>query len=120
MTITTQQISDIRADLGVSIAIFTDDEISRIWDRLEGASTDTLHYDATKGIMIEQLLNNAVKLHDYSVAGDSNKVSQVFDHLMKLYGLYKPAIERVFGTTPSTAIAGIRPVVNQNREKPNA
>jgi hypothetical protein len=120
VTITEQQISDLRSDLGLSSAIFTDEEITRIWERLDGARTEALQYDAAKALMAEQMLNNANKLHDYTVAGDSNKVSQVWDHWNKTYQRYLPSLTRVLGSQVGVAIAGIRPVVRQDREKPNA
>lgn len=104
--------------MGVDSTIFSDDELTRIWERVDGARNDTIKHEAALALMARQLLTNAAKLHDVAVAGDSNKLSQVFDHYKALYALYLPSLESVLGTASQVSIATLRPVKHQTRETP--
>lgn len=100
MAATSEQLADIRADIGDTGASFSDAELQRIWERVSGASDEALRHEAACGLAIRQLLANSAKLHDYTVAGDSNKASQVYKQLQALYAMYKPALDSALKTKP--------------------
>lgn len=120
MAITATQTTNLRLDAGLldDQTVFTDAEISAIWERVSDARTTELQHEASLGLMFRQLLNSSAKLHKVAVAGDSNDLQQVFDHYLKLYNMYKPALDGVLGSSQQVAIATLRPVPRQNRETP--
>jgi molecular chaperone GrpE (heat shock protein) len=123
MTITQQQIEDLRADIGDpggDDPTFTDVEIGRIWDRLSGASDATQRHDAALALMARQLLTQAARLHKYTAGNTSEDLQQVFDHLEKLYKLFSPALAKVQGTAKQMGILGLRDARRDGRTVPDS
>jgi hypothetical protein len=121
MAITAQQIIDLRADIGDTNNTFSDAEIERIWERVSGASNELIQHEAALALMARQLMNNAAKLHDFSVAGDSNRLSQIFEHLKDIYKMYSPSLEIALGVKPVQVAKGLmRGYPHPDRESPNA
>lgn len=120
MTITAQQITDLRADIGdEGETAFSDAEISRIWDRVSGASSTNEQHEAALALMARQLMSNAAKLADYSAGETSEKRSQIFKHLKMLYDMYKDSLERATGTqVRQFARRSVRVKPRQDREYP--
>lgn len=120
MAITAQQLADIRADIGDEAeAVWTDDEISRIWERMSGAPNDVVRLEATLAQMIRQLLANASMLRDYTAGATGEKMSQVMSNLQKLYALYEPSLKVVLGTGLESARGFTRGVPRQGRRYPS-
>lgn len=119
-TPSSDQIADLKADIGDVNDAFSDPEITRIWSRVSGASDANSQHEAALALMARQLMTNAAKLHDFSVAGDSNKASQIFKNMKALYETFKPSLESALGTNQSVARGGLRAVPRQGREKPDA
>lgn len=120
MSITTQQIADLRSDIGDngSPPAFSDTEITRIWDRLVGAQSDTQHHEAALGLMARQLLSNGTRLHDYAAGESEEKLDQVFKHFQQLYEMYRPALEAALGQKKQIVTSKVRPVPRQGRMLP--
>jgi hypothetical protein len=118
MALTITQLDDLRADLGVDSTVFTDAELNRLWERTSGAANTAIRYEATLGLAARQLMMSATRLHDYTAGQTSEKLSQVFDHLRKIYELYRPSIEAATGSNRQVAIASYRPVPRQDRDLP--
>lgn len=119
MAITAQQISDLRADFGDVNTVFTDAEISRLWDRMAAAINETYRHKATLGKMFEQILNQSTKLHDYRVASDQHNLDQVYKHLKDRYAEYKEFVDAVEGVTKSVVKVTARSRIHQTREEPD-
>lgn len=119
MTPTTQQIADLRADIGDETeTAFTDDEITRIWARVAAADNATDQHEAALALMARQLMANAAKFADYTAGDTSEKRQQIFQNLEKLYKMYKPALNAVLNTNRQVARLTIRPKPRQNRQEP--
>lgn len=118
MALTAQQLDDLRSDLGVTSAIFSDDEVNRAWDRVEGASNDTQRHEATLALMARQLWTSSAKLHDYTAGQSSEKLSQVVDHLKAVYAEFKPALDAALNQRQQVVIGAVRPIPNQRRIYP--
>lgn len=123
MAITSQQISDLRADFGdddesSSTEVFSDAEISRIWDRVSGAANDTIRHEASLALMFRQVLNQANKLHDYSTGATDEKLSQVRKHLKDSYEMYKPSLDAAQSRQTQMAITTLRGRKHQDRTFP--
>jgi hypothetical protein len=106
MALTAQQITDIRDDIGDNGAseTFTDAEIERAYERTAAVSVEKTRQNATRGILIRQLMANAVKLTKYTAGATSEDRTTIFNALKTMYGMYQPAVEQVEGV-------GVSPVV---------
>ncbi len=121
MTITTQQQTDLRTDMGMpdDETIFTDAEMVRIWDRVAGADNEANQLWAAKGMMAEQLLNQGVRLHDYSLVNSRESLKQIRDHLKDMYMRYESALLSALGTQDRQMVrSALRPLINEDRESP--
>lgn len=121
MTITAQQIADLRADIGDNgnPPAFEEPELSRIWDRLASAADDTQRHEAALGLMARQLLNNAARLHDYAAGNNEEKLDQVFKHLQTVYEMYRPAMQAALGQKKQVVMSKLRAVPRQDRAQPS-
>ena len=99
MTITTTQRTRLRVDLGLADdeTIFTNAEMSDIWDRVSGASSEIDQHFAALGLMAMQMLNSANKLHDYRVVSSSESLEQVWKHWKSTFEMYKDAMQEALG-----------------------
>lgn len=121
MALTAQEIEDIRADIGDTGAseAFTDDEIQRAYDRCVNAPDQNTRDSATRGLLVRQLLASAAKLNDYSAGATSEKRSQIFAQLEKLFEMYRKALESALNTEPrGTARVNIKNVPRVGRTYP--
>lgn len=121
MSITAQQIADLRADIGDNgnPPVFGDPEVSRIWDRLASAADDAQRHEAALGLMARQLLNNAARLHDYAAGNNEEKLDQVFKHLQAVYEMYRPALQAALGQKKQVVMSKLRAVPRQDRALPS-
>jgi hypothetical protein len=121
MAITAQQIADIRADMadpsGAS-EVFSDAEITRYWERTDGAEDDVQHHEAVMALMYRALLSNATKFRDYSAGATGEKLDQVYKHLQQQYETFKPALLAAQGTRRQFARALARNIPRQGRKFP--
>lgn len=122
MPLTAQQISDLRADIGDTgtPAVFDEDGLNRLYDRVSGAKDEAQRHEATLGLMARQLMTSAAKLHDYAAGQSREDLSQVFEHLRQVYELYRPAVQAALNHAPQLGIATLRPMQNLDREEPHA
>jgi hypothetical protein len=120
-TPTVQQIADLRADIGDvgSEQAFTDDEITRIWARVSGASDDYTQHRAAMALMIEQLLSQAVKLTTYHAGSIAENLSDVRKGLEAQHKLYEPSLKAALGIGLGFAKSTMRPKPRQNRTYPD-
>lgn len=121
MALTQDEINDLRLDAGLPAdteTVFDNDALNRLYERVSGAADSATRHEATLGLMFRQLLSNAAKFSDYMIATSSEKKSQVFDHLSKLYAMYRPALEEALGTSvDQIAFSGLRPL-DRERDRP--
>ena len=84
MALTTIQLADMQADLGIDSheTVFTDDELDRLYDR---ASSD---YATAMAYAVRQLLMNAARFNDYTAGMNTEKKSQVFAQLKAMYEMW--------------------------------
>ena len=91
------QRTDIQADLGIGSdeAVFTHDELDRLYDRASS------NYELSVAYAIRQILMIAAKFNDYTAGYTAEKKSQVFQQLRGMYEVWL----RVAGgaATPLTA-----------------
>lgn len=94
MALSSDQLSDIQADLGISDdeAVFTDAELNRLYAR---ADSD---YDTAVVYALDQLLIDAAKFNDYTAGASSESKGQVFDHLMRFRNMKATAVGVGMGT----------------------
>lgn len=97
MALTSVQLEDIRGDVGDVNTAFSDAEIQRLYDRLDGAPNENVRLEGVKGLMFERLLNQASKLHDYAAGAVDEKLSQIVSNLEKRLAYYRPALEAARG-----------------------
>jgi hypothetical protein len=95
-TLTTDQLSDLQADLGITDdeSVFADAELNRLFTRAEE------DYDLTVIYALRQMWRNAAKFTKYTQNASSEERQQIFDHLGKLladaegkYGLNDNVLE---------------------------
>lgn len=108
--LTATQRADLQGDLdiGSAEAIFTNDELDRLYTR---ADED---YDATVVLAIRQLLMHAAKFADYTAGQTSEKKAQVFEHLGRLLAYY----EKKADSATQVQIVGATSVPPRTRERP--
>lgn len=120
--ITRLQLDDLRADTSFGETVLNDAEIARNWDRIQEAAPSTMSeaqkFTAVKAKMFEQVLNSAAKLHDYMIGVHSEKLSQVYDHLLDRWKEYKPALELIEGSKSQVRFVTIRPSIRPEQEEP--
>ena len=97
MALTAAQLTDLQRDIGIGSdeAIFTDDELNRLFARTSSAYAMTVAY------ALRQLLVNAARFNDFTKGEDKESKSQIFDHLQKMYELW--AAEAGGGLAPLVA-----------------
>jgi len=79
-TLTSDQLSDMQADLGISDdgAVFTNADLNRLFTRADA------DYDLAVVYAIDQLMMDASKFNDYRAGSSSESKSQVFKHLQAM------------------------------------
>jgi len=119
MAITAQELADLQADaaLGTDETVFTDAELSRIWDRVAG-TTGTIQHEAALALVYRQLLADSVKFHDYVAGASSEKLSQIYDHLKAQYAMYKPSLDTALSRSSQFATSVLVSKPNQGRTFP--
>lgn len=115
---TEQQICDLRADIGDDGTTFDDDEIIRIWARVQGAENEVRQHEAAVALMARQLMANAAKLVNYRAGAISESRGDVMKNLERLYNLYKPSLDAALGTGRQFAKSAVRAKPRQNRTEP--
>lgn len=85
MALTTDQKTDMQADLAIGAAqdVFTDDELERLFTRADSNYNLAVYYG------FRQLMADAAKFHDYTLANASVKRDQLFQHvkdMVKFWG----------------------------------
>lgn len=114
MALSSQQILDIRADLGIGASgaadeIFSDTELNALFDRA-GSDYNTAVYFGWR-----QTLANSARYIDYKVAQTSVSRAQVFDHILKMLAFWGAESR----TNANQLIsAGISPVPTKHKPQP--
>jgi len=111
MALTTDQLADFQADLGVddSEAVFTDVELNRLFDRAES------DYNTAVFLAWRQLLAAATKYIDYRVAQTEEKRAQVFAHIQKMVVFWA---EESRTAANQMKIVGMADVPTRRKEEP--
>lgn len=117
-TLTTQQKSDLRNDLGDSNSAFTDPELQRNWDRVANASSAQQQHNATLALCFRQLLASASKLHDYTAGATQEKLSQVRANLKDMYELYEPDLQAALSMRAGILKSKVASYPHQTRTLP--
>lgn len=110
-------------DFGVAenSTVFSPDELTEIWDELNGVTNAFNRRRAALAVMFERTLNSAVKLHDYTAGETGEKLSQVVANLEKRYAEYKPYLVDALATKKLTvAFVGLRARPRDGRQGPYA
>ncbi len=82
MPLSSDQLTDIRADIGDTNNAFSNAELQRLYERASES------YEGTVLLAIDQLLMNASKLADFTSGESSERRSQIFDQLTKVRALW--------------------------------
>lgn len=107
-TLTSDQLTDLRADLGdVPTSTFSDTELNRLYTRAESDYTQTIV------LALRQMTMNAAKFNDYTAGMDTDKKSQIFDHLQKMLAYYEGKSGK-----QQVQIVAMRSVPPRNKDKP--
>jgi hypothetical protein len=99
MALSTTQRADMQADLAIGSAedVFTNTELDRLYER---ASND---YNLGVYLAWRQLMADAAKFHDYTIANASVKRSQLYDHIKKMVDFWQ---DEARGTANQVMIVG--------------
>ena len=113
MALSADQLTDMQGDLGIDAteSVFTDDELDRLYER---ASSD---YGVAVYYGYRQLLADANKFHDYSLANTSVKRSQMRDHLSAMVDFWKNEAKT---SANQVRIVGGLKVPPRRRDMPNS
>lgn len=109
-TLTSDQILHLRDDLGdkkIPYA-FTDDELQRNYDRLDG------DYDTTLLLCLRQLLMDASKFYDYASGFTRQEQSKVFANLKTMYEVLQQEVK----SKNQALIVAMRSVPPKGRKTP--
>lgn len=111
MALTTEQRTDMQADLGITAdeAVFTNDELDRLFTRA-GDNYNTAVYLGWR-----QLMADAAKLYKYTVAQTSVSKDQVFDHVKEMVAFWA---EESRTNSNQIAIVGMNPIPTQWKDQP--
>lgn len=120
MALSTLDLQRLRRDLGDISVSFTDPELQDNYKRLSSAPSESVRFEAVKGMCFEQLLNSASKLHDFTAGAVGEKLSQVVANLEARYQDYKSALEEARGQKKQMVIAKMKPRRHPTRTEPNA
>lgn len=118
MTLTSDQLTDLRADLGDNNTAFTDPELQRLWDRVASAPNDYIRYRATLGLAWMQIKAGAAKFHDYEAGAVKEKLSQVFDHATKMVADYITDVEAALSQQKEFVKTKVGITPHQTRTEP--
>ena len=90
-TLTTNQLSDMQADLGIGDdgAVFSDDELNRLYTRADG------DYNSAVYLAWRQLMADASKFFDYTAGETEVKKSQVRAHIGAMVQFWKSEARQV-------------------------
>jgi hypothetical protein len=118
MALTSDQITDLRADLGDSGSAFTEPELQRLWDRVSNAPNDYTRYRATLGLAWYQIRAGAAKFHDYEAGAIKEKMEQVFKHATEMYEELKPDVEAAMSQKKEFVKSKVGITPHQTRTEP--
>lgn len=111
MALTTEQRTDMQADLGITAdeAVFTNDELDRLFTR---AGDD---YNTAVYLGWRQLMADAAKLYAYSVAQTKVSKEQVFEHVKEMVAFWA---EESRTNSNQVAIVGLNPIPTKWKDQP--
>lgn len=107
-TLDADQLLDFRGDVGDDGTVFTDAELQRFYTRANG------NYNKAVVLALQQILMNAAKLHNYSLAQSSESRAQVFDHLKILLAMWQENAR----STQQIRFVGSRVVPTRVKDEP--
>lgn len=96
-TPTAQQIAAIRADMGLIAQALSDPEITNFWGRVSGSSSELIQHEATLALLARAALTGVINLHDYSTGNSSEKLSQQWDNIRRIYDMFRSSLEQAQG-----------------------
>jgi len=120
--LTSQQLSDIRSDLGSIESAFEDAEFQRYYDRMANASDENMRYQATLGMAVRAFVHDAAKFHEYTAGETSHKKDQVYKQYIDLYvRFYGQIVEPLLSSGGSQVVwAALRSHPHQTRTEPQS
>lgn len=100
MALTTDQLADLQADLGIGAdeTVFTDAELERLFARADEVYASAVY------MAWRQLLAASTKYIDYRVAQTEEKRSQVYQHIKDMVGHWQSESDK------ATNVQGVRMV----------
>ena len=103
--LTSEQRLDMQADLGIDGRedVFTNDELDRLYTRAGDDYSLAVYYG------YRQLLADAAKLHNYSLAQTTLNKSQVFDHIKTMAAFWQNEARSVGNQLLVAGLRGIPP-----------
>lgn len=120
MALTSDQINDLRNDLGDSSAGFSDAELNRLWDRVSSATNEYTRYRATLGLAWQQIMAGAAKYHDYEAGAVKEKLAQVFAHAKQMAEMYEADVEAALSQKRDFVKTKIGIIPHQTRTEPRS
>lgn len=85
MSLSSDELTDLRADLAANSSVFSDAELQRLYTRAGS-------YNGAALLALRQLLANATKFSDFTAGQTSERRSQVFEQLYKMLGEWKEIV----------------------------
>jgi hypothetical protein len=113
MALTTEQLSDFQADLGIGAdeAVFTDAELERLFERAGEV------YETAVLYAWRQLLAASTKYIDYRVAQTEEKRSQVYQHIKDMVGHWQSESDKATNTQ-GVRMVGMTEIPPRRKEEP--
>lgn len=113
MALTSEQLTDFQADLGISDdeAVFTDAELERLFARAGEV------YESAVYMAWRQIFAQATKYIDYKVAQTEEKRSQVWDHIKAMMAHWKAEADAASGVQ-GAAFVGLNVIPTRSKEEP--
>jgi len=111
MALTSDQLTDLQADLGITDdeTVFTDTELERLFTRASEG------YNTAVYLGWRQLMADAAKLYKYTVAQTSINKDQVFDHVKAMVEFWATESRT---NSNQVAILGVNPIPNIWKDVP--
>ena len=120
MAITASDITAIRLEYGdTAEAVFSDPEITTIWDLMASATSTYEQRRASVGYMFLITRNSAIKLRKYTQGESVDDQEAIFKHLQQVVAEYQSSIDGALGTKSEIARNVLRPKPHQERDYPH-
>lgn len=103
MSLSADQLADLRGDVGDDGTVFTDAELNRLYTRASS------NYTLTVIMTLRQILADGAKLHNYQIAQSRHDLGQVFDHIRYLLDYWETVNNKGSAQVKFVALRGVPP-----------